>query len=337
MCDPCEMYDPCAVECCFNPFVIADPCPRCCIPAHEVFCDLLETINPWSRKTVRTVPGYYDPYGWQASYGIDGYQSWRLGWSIFHDWVVLPSSDVNGGAVGQMQITEWNSNLRWSEIIAPGVLFNGTGYFNAHYWDGPGAPDLPGQVDQISADLELGFFNNGPWSGQIAFHPQIVDGFGAKLNHYAFNYDGRVIASYRKSPYWTWVLGVGFWDRVNLLVIPHVGAVWTPGPRWELRLLYPKSKISYYLGQKKCKDYWLYASAEYTAEAWQANIGDPTVYHDRIQLTDYRVALGLRMDKGRHSFFIEGGYVFNRQAKFVGPTPDFDISSVGMVRGGFRF
>jgi hypothetical protein len=316
-------------------FVVASPCPR---GFHrELFYELLDTFNPFTKSTVRILPGYYDPYGWQGSYGTDGYQPWRLGWQIYHDFAVLPNSPVTGGTTGEMQMVEWNSNLRLSEIIAPGVLFNGTGYFNAHYWDGPGGIDLPGQVDQLSADLELGFFNDGPWSGQVAFHPQIVDGYEAKLNHNALNFDGRAIANYLVSPNLMLVGGVGVWDRVDTLIIPHVGVVWTPGPRWELRLLYPRSRISYFLGRRGTTDFWLYGIAEYVAEAWQANIGDPTVVADRIQLTDDRFSIGLRWDKGRHSAFVEGGYVVNRQAKFAGPTPDFDLGNVGMIRAGFRF
>ena len=316
-------------------FVLASPDPR------EIHRDLayefLETFNPFGATTVRVLPGYYDPYGWQASYGTNGYQPWRLGWSVFHELSIMPFASVSGGTTGSMKIVEWNSNLRLSELIAPGVLFNATGYFNAHYWDGPGGVALPGQVDQISADLELGFFNEGPWSGQIAFHPQIVDGYESRLNGYAFNFDGRAIASYLASPNWTFVGGVAFWDRVDLLVVPHVGAVWTPNSRWELRLLYPRTRISYYLGRSGTTDFWLYGVAEYTAEAWQADIGNPTTVADRIQITDDRLSLGLRWDSGRHSVFIEAGYVFNRQAKFAGPTPDFDISNVGMLRAGFRF
>jgi hypothetical protein len=131
--------------------------------------------------------------------------------------------------------------------------------------------------------------------------------------------------------------GFAVWDRVDLLVIPHVGAVWTPDTRWELRLLYPRTRISYYLGQRGKSDFWLYGVAEYTAEAWQADIGEPVTTYDRIQLTDDRISLGLRWDSGRHSVFIEGGYVFNRQAKFAGPTPNFDLNNVGMVRAGVRF
>lgn len=326
----------CQCDCDPPEFVLASPCPRG-LADPGIIHEFFQTFNPFAKSSVRVLPGYYDPYGWQGSYGTDGYQPWRLGWTLYHDFAVLPFSAVTGGTTGSMKMVEWNSNMRLSELIAPGVLFNGTGWFNAHYWDGPGGIALPGQVDQISAELELGFFNDGPWSAQVAFHPQIVDGYDQKLNSYAINIDGRAIVSYLSSPNWTFVGGVAFWDRVNVLVIPHVGAVWTPNNRWELRLLYPRSRISYYLGQFGATDVWIYGVAEYTAEAWQADIGEPVVTYDRIQLTDDRLSLGVRWDKGRHSIYVEAGWVFNRQAKFAGPTPNFNLSDVGMVRAGFRF
>jgi len=316
-------------------FVIASPDPTGIHRTH--IYDLIDSLNPWTPTITRVVPEYYDPFGWQASYGTNGYQPWRLGWTLFHELAILPNSSVSGGTTGSMQIGEWNSNLRLSELIAPGVLFNATGYFNARYWSGPGGIALGPQVDQISADLELGFFNSGPWSGQIAFHPQIVDGYRSQLNRNAFNFDGRAVATYLASPNWSFVAGAAIWDRVDLMVVPHVGVIWTPDTRWEVRLLYPRTRISYYLGQRGCTDFWVYGVAEYTAEAWQANIGDPTQVADRIQITDDRVSIGLRWDSGRQSVFIEAGYVFNRQAKFAGPTPDFDISNCGMLRAGVRF
>lgn len=299
--------------------------------------EFIEGMNPFSQVELRTLEGYYDPYGWQASYGINGHQAWRLGWVTYNEFAMLPFAPVTSGTTGAMQMVEWNSNLRVSELIAPGVLFNGTGYFNAHWWDGPSGIALPGQVDQISTDLELGFFNGGPWSGQIAFHPQIVDGYESRLNRYAFNFDGRAIATYKASPSWSFVGGVAFWDRVHVLVVPHVGVIWAPDDRWELRLLYPKSRISYYLGRWSMTDIWAYGAFEYTAESYQANIGDPTQVADRIQITDDRLSLGVRWDTGRYSFFVEGGFVFNRQAKFAGPTPNFDLGDVGMIRAGARY
>ena len=305
---------------------------------HVLVQEFVSGMNPFAAEEVRTLEGYYDPFGSQGSYGTSGYQPFRLGWISYNDLTLLPVSAVHGGATKDMKILESNTNVRVSHVIAPGVIFNGTGWFNARWWDGPNKIALPGQVDQVSADIELGFFNEGPWSGQVAFHPQIVETFEARLNRYAFNFDGRAIAMYRASSQWSFVGGVAIWDRVDLLVVPHVGVIWSPNDRWELRLLFPKSRISYYLGQWRDADFWLYGVAEYTAEAWQANLGKlPNQVHDRIQLTDDRVSLGLRWDRGRYSFFTEGGYVFDRRVKFVGPTPNFTIGDIGMIRVGVRY
>jgi hypothetical protein len=130
--------------------------------------------------------------------------------------------------------------------------------------------------------------------------------------------------------------GLAAWDRVHLLVVPHVGIIWTPNERWEFRLLFPKSRASYYLGQWHNADVWLYSEAEYHVEAWQNSTHMPTT-HDRIQITDERLSLGLRWDFGRSSFFVDGGYVFDRHAKFAGTLPSFDIGNAGMFRAGLRY
>ncbi len=302
---------------------------------HPLVHEFVSGMNPFAAEEVRTLEGYYDPFGCQASFGTNGHQPFRLGWVSYNDITLIPASPVYG-TTGTMKIVEWNANLRVSHVIAPGVLFNGTGWASARWWDGPTGVPLPGQVDQISTDLELGLFNDGPWSGQIAFHPQIVESFEAPLNRYAFNFDGRAIAMYRASANWSFVGGVAFWDRVDQLVVPHVGVIWTPNERWEFRLLFPRSRASYYLGQWRGADFWLYGEAEYHVEAFQDTIRAPTI-HDRVQIADERVNLGLRWDKSRYSFFVDGGYVFDRHAKFAGSLPGFDIGNMGMIRAGFRY
>lgn len=303
---------------------------------NEPFLDeFLSAMNPFSQEEIHTIPNYYDPFGIQMGTGSNGPQGYRLGWLTYNDFTTIPSSDAEGTA-GSMKIVAWNSFLKYSKLIGPGMLFNGTGWFNARWWDGPTGVALPPQVDQFSTDLELAFFDDGPWSGQIAFHPQIVSTYDAKLNHYAFNFDGRVIAMYRASPEWSFVGGVAIWDRVNLMVVPHAGVIWTPDDRWEFRILYPRSRISYFLGNWSNADVWLYGQAEYTAEAWQS-VDKESPDINRIQLTDDRLSLGLRWDSGRYSFYVEGGYVFNRQVKFDGSTPGFDLANAGMFRIGLFY
>ena len=58
---------------------------------------------------------------------------------------------------------------------------------------------------------------------------------------------------------------------------------------------------------------WLYVSAEYHVEAYEIGL-EPTGGRDQIELSDWRLMLGLRMDRGGLSMFIEGGIVFGLSA-----------------------
>ena len=299
------------------------------------FNRLIDEINPFAPLDFPLLEGYFDPYGWQMLTGSNGPQGYRLGWSTFNEFTLLPAAPVFG-TTGNMKIVEWNSNAKYSGLIRPGVLFDGTFWFSARWWDGPGGIALPGQVDLFSADLLLGLFNEGPWSAQIAFHPQIVETYEARLDRNAFNFDGRVVVTYTASPQWKFVGGVAIWDRVDTLIIPTGGAIWTPNNRWEIRALFPKSRISYFMGNWKNADFWLYGQYEYTAEAWQTVISDPK-YSDRMQIVDQRLTAGIRWDSGRYSFFTEAGYVFDRQAKFAGATPNFNIGDTAIMTFGVRY
>ena len=297
--------------------------------------EFISSMNPFVPEDVHTIHEYYDPFGFQMETGSCGPPGYRLGWTTYNDITFLPSSGARG-TPGSMQITEWNSYLKYSHVVAPGVIFNGTGYFSARWWEGPSAIPVPGQVDQISTDIEFGFFNGGPWSAQVAFHPQIVMTYEARLDKNAFNFDGRAIATYRASPAWSFVMGGAIWDRVDLMVVPHGRVVWTPDDRWEFRILYPRSRISYFLGNFNGADTYLYGVAEYTAEAWQS-VDKETGSSDRIQLTDDRLSGGIRWDANRYSLLVEGGFVFNRQIKFEGSYPSFDLNNGGMIRVGLRY
>ena len=292
-------------------------------------------INPFVPLNFPVLKNYFDPYGWQMLTGSTGPQDYRLGWSTFNQISVLPATQAFG-TTGNMKVVEWNSNAKYSGLIRPGVLFDGTFWFNARWWDGPGGINLPAQVDQISADLLLGFFNDGPWSAQLAFHPQLVETYEAKIDKNAFNFDGRAIATYTASPNWKLVGGFAIWDRVNTLVIPHVGAIWTPNNRWEIRALFPTSRISYFMGNWRNADYWLYSQYQYGAEAYQAVLTDPRT-SDRIQITDQRLTAGIRCDSGRYTFFTEAGYVFDRRAIFAGSTPNFNLGDSAILSVGVRY
>jgi hypothetical protein len=293
--------------------------------------DFLELANPFACPDLPREPRYVDPFGWQ--FVQDPY---RLGF-VKHDEIdVATRAAAQGSADGSMQVTEFYSWLRHSTLIRPDVLMNVTGIFDGYYWAGPSQPQLPGQVDRLSLDLEAVFLGEGPVNTIIGFHPQMVADFEQPLTPRAFSFDGRIVNTYRVDRQWMLVYGLAVWDRVDLLFIPEVGVIWTPDDRWELRLLFPRSQLSYRLGEVAGGQLWLTSSLEFVAQAYQVDIPN-TGATDRIQLRDWRATAGLRQDFYRISWTADVGIVFDRSATFRGPTPPFDLAPSALFRVGLWF
>src|SRR4029079_3042419 len=107
--------------------------------------------------------------------------------------------------------------------------------------------------------------------------------------------------------------------------------------RWEFRLLYPRSRISYYMGNVRGLDAWGYLALEYNVDAYQMNILDPHV-SIRGELSDYRFLKGFNISGGIWSFFVEGGAVFDRHVRFRGGgLPDFSVNDGFVLRTGLMF
>lgn len=315
----------------------AQSLPECCPPLvddcwrHDPCSQsFLESWN-FSQAPAQRDGRYFDPYGWQFAQ-----DEFRLG-LVKHDVLnFLPQTSTRGTADGSWQMTEFYSWLKYSTLVQPDVLVSLTGNADGGFWSGPGAPSLPGQMGRLSLDMEAVLLGRGPINTAIGFHPQVVADDQYHFTDKALNFDGRVINTHRVSPDWTLVYGIGFWDRVDLFVIPQVGAVWTPNDRWELRLLFPRSQFSYRLGDVGGGQMWLNSVVEYTVQAYQVGI-ESQGRIDRIQLQDWRFSTGLRQDFYDSSWTADVGIVMDRHVTFQGPTPGFDLAPTAMFRVGFWF
>lgn len=315
----------------------AETLPDCCSPLSDdcwsdnscwqTLTDLWDTyVTPEERDD-----RYFDPYGWQ--YAQDPF---RLGVVKHDELVFLPAAATSGSANGSMQITEFYSWLRLSELVRPNVLLNWTGNADGLYFSGPQAPSIPGQVGRLSLDMEAVFIGPGATNTSIGFHPQLVTDNWEHLTDKALNFDGRIVNTYRYSPEWRLVYGVAFWDRVDVLVIPEVGVVWTPNDRWELRLLFPRSQFSYRIGEVGGGQMWLNSVLEYTVQSYQVGMENPRLI-DRMQLQDWRFTTGVRQDFFDSSWTADVGVVFDRNVKFDGPTQNFDVAPTALFRVGLWF
>ena len=59
---------------------------------------------------------------------------------------------------------------------------------------------------------------------------------------------------------------------------------------------------------------------------------------DQIELEDYRVLGGFKMDSGLYNWFIEGGWVFNRDVTFDnGAVPGFSLDDGFIAQIGLNY
>jgi hypothetical protein len=57
----------------------------------------------------------------------------------------------------------------------------------------------------------------------------------------------------------------------------------------------------------------------------------------QFEVEDYRVLGGFKMDAGYYNWFIEGGWVFNREVNVCNATPGYEIGSGFIGQIGIRF
>jgi hypothetical protein len=282
-----------------------------------------------------------DPYGGYGGapspgYGLVGPQPYQFGWSSRYDvgWLPMQQTDPN---VGDLEMLEANAAWRHTSPGWGGTIFSWTPEVNFRALEGPGGVNLPGQLYRFASDFELATPANSPWSFQFGFTPAIVSDLQDNLNSDSYQFDGRAVGFYRASPEVMFALGFVVYDRVKDYVLPYAGVVWTPSPCWEFRLLFPKSRISYFLGDWGGTSAWLYTGVEFNVEAYSIDLAGPNGENEKIEFVDYRAVLGVRTESFGVSSFVEAGYIFGREANFLNGTPDFDIDNGFMVRGGLRF
>lgn len=101
--------------------------------------------------------------------------------------------------------------------------------------------------------------------------------------------------------------------------------------------MFPSTWINYRLAAGTSSTLWAYGTGEYHVEAYQIDLGSPAGPDEKIQLADYRILFGLRLEGTQMAAFIEGGWVFDRHVKFLHGTPGFDIASSVVGRVGMMY
>ncbi|MCD0461340.1 hypothetical protein U8335_02940 [Roseiconus lacunae] len=162
---------------------------------------------------------------------------------------------------------------------------------------------------------------------------------------------GRGLGVIRLSPATTFKLGVQYYDRQRVKILPAGGFFWQPNPFTKIDFYFPQPRVSRFLATLGTQDVWWYLSGEYGEGSWtrrvtglERQMGGIDIAGDerKADINDMRVIFGLELGRseliraGRRTWFAEVGYVFNREI-FVNEALHQDLDDTFMIRLGVGY
>jgi hypothetical protein len=314
-----------------------------------------------------TAPGSY-------SIGLNGAQPYKFGWTERFDvaWIADASTNVPT-TNSDLNVFETNYEKELTVPVFGNWIFSMAGQYNLRLFDGPigtslalgdfypapggtlNAPsELPGHAHRFGLGLKLRTPNVGPWSLEGGFNPSLATDFDRAPDSDAVLFDGHLAAFLQLNPRFTVVGGVQYWDRVDQMLVPYAGVVWAPNDYLEMRLVFPKPRISLFIGTPFGLPTWAYVQGEYHVEAYEVGIRGYSavdtslgglvtpgefraVDSQRVQLEDWRVVGGLYTEGAVWTGFVEAGAVLDRTVTYESSVNPFDVDTAFIIRTGIRY
>ena len=281
------------------------------------------------------------PWGQYSYGGINGAQPVRYGWNARYDFTYMPSEGTSSPDVGKLSIFAFDLEKDYVKPLPGAWVFSFAPQYNIRLLDGPtdgyaGPSHLPGDLHRFGLGLKLSTPEVNGSTLEFGFTPGFTTDFNVSPSGNGMQYDAHAVWFWRWNPQFMIALGAAYWDRVDDIILPYAGIVYTPNDYLEFRLLFPKPRVSLFLGTPNGVATWAYIQGEYHVESYEMELTPPGS-RDQVQFTDWRVLGGFRFEAGWLTTFIEAGGVFGREVEFRRNGRDFDIDPGFIMRAGFRY
>jgi hypothetical protein len=217
--------------------------------------------------------------------------------------------------------------------ISPGFIF--------HWWDGPNSIDNPGfDLPPSAYSILLSFDHLTNPANQMGLENSFTVGFYSDFDNDSsdgLRFTGRVLGWSRLNAYTVAKIGVEYFDRIDVKMLPAFGVFMAPNADTKLELFFPKTKLAHRLQNMSGTEAWAYFGGEYGGGSWviERSIG----VGDQVDINDIRVYLGIEwMGPRRVTGFFEAGYVFQRELLYrSAPSNILELEDSFMIRSGFAF
>ena len=215
-----------------------------------------------------------------------------------------------------------------------------TGGYRGMQISAPAAADLPDELHQFSVGMGWMRPINERWLARFMLNGAFASDL-QNTSRQAWQIRGGGFGIYRPNERWSFALGAIATGRDDLPVLPAVGAIWQPTPRWKVDLTFPRPQISWMLVDSSPWQHWMYLGSGLDGGTWAV---ERRVGPDRITYRQWRLVLGwqLKSASSAKSFGLgpgmnaELGYLFGREFQF-GAAPDLSLGNTLLLSTGFRY
>lgn len=224
-------------------------------------------------------------------------------------------------------ITHWalrHSIAAQRMLVTPGI--------DVRFLDGPRRPDLPPRVYNLFVDLNHEGRISPDWSYQVGLRPTLATD-GNRVDSSAIQLGGRFIAFHKYSEFIELALGVYYFDREDVPMLPTFGLIMKPDENTRWNLVFPNPRLSFRFLRADAFDLWTYQGFEFGGGTWAIERADGS--EDTFSYRDWRWLVGteLRTQNGR-KFFAEFGLVFRRKLEYRSGVGNYTPANTGIVRVG---
>lgn len=216
--------------------------------------------------------------------------------------------------------------------------------FSLHLWDGPKSitgADMPRSAYSGFLDFAWMSDPNRMAGAELGVSLGVFSEFGVYTGD-SFRVRGKGLGTFRLTPATTFKLGVYYYDRVDIKILPAFGWFCRPNPYTRVDLFFPQPKYARYISTVGTQDVWWYVAGEYGGGSW--TIERDGGGEDQVDINDFRLLLGFewgeseRMRAGLRTWSFEFGYIGGRELVYRhNPADSIELGDTWMVRLGIGY
>lgn len=216
--------------------------------------------------------------------------------------------------------------------ISPGATFS--------FWDGPETESTGFDLPSKAFGAYLAFDHVTDLTRTAGFETNLTVGVYSdyeNLSSDSFRLTGRLLGWQRINSYTVGKLGVEYFDRVRIKILPAVGLFFSPNPDIKFDLYFPRTKLAHRLPNVGDFEAWGYVGGEYGGGSWAIERIDGS--DDQVDINDVRAYAGVEwIGPRRATGFVDFGYAFARELVFrSNPLDDLNLQDTLFVRTGLAF